>query len=390
MSRHLRIVLAAGEPSGDRLGAGLARELKRLVPDVELVGMGGDRMAAEGVEIVQHLRDVAVVGISEVLVHLPQLLKARRRMARQFSHPGADLFVPIDFPDFNFGLGKAAHAAGVPVAYFVSPQVWVWRRGRLRTMRRWIRRMLVLFPFEVEIYQQAGMDVRLVGHPLAETVRHPPPDELAIRVGVPSGVVRVALLPGSRQGEVRRLFPILCSTAEGLLATRPDLEFLVPVAPHLDVEELFEGVVPSAIRERFTFHHGDFPELLDLCRAGVVAAGTASLEAAIQGLPIVIVHRLSRMSYAIGSRLVQLEHVGLPNLIAGRELVPECIQDDCRGEIISAALGPLLDDGPRREEVLRDLAGLHRQLGGAGVFVRAAEAMLELLGERQEAARPFP
>jgi len=368
VKRPVRIVLAAGEPSGDRLGAGLARELKRRLPDAELVGMGGDRMAAEGVEIVQHLREVAVVGISEVLAHFPQLLRARRRMVRRFTDEPTDLFIPIDFPDFNFGLGKAAHRAGVPVVYFVSPQIWAWRRGRINSLRRWVRRMLVLFPFEEALYRDAGIDVRFVGHPLAASVVHPGRLALAETVGVDPDQRYVALMPGSREGEVRRLFPILDATARDLLTTHPELRFIVPVAPHLDLKG-----------DRFIFHRGDFPELLDLCDAGVVAAGTASLEAAVQGLPIVIVHRLSRSSYAIGRRLVKLESFGLPNLVAERPLVPEFIQDDCRPDRIAAAIRRYLDDPHHTATIREGLAGIRQRLGGEGVFERAADSVIELL-----------
>jgi len=232
MARSPRIMITAGEASGDRIGAGLARALLARRPDLELFGMGGEKMEAAGVRLVQDASEVAVVGIFEVLSHLPAIRRAKRRLEKELRGVGADLFVPIDFPDFNLRLAGAATRAGVPVVYFVSPQVWAWRPGRVKGIRRLVRRMLVLFPFETRFYEEAGVPVAFVGHPLAEErAAARSREELCRHAGLDPGRTTVALMPGSRRIEVERLLGVLLQAARNLSRERPDLQFLVPVAP---------------------------------------------------------------------------------------------------------------------------------------------------------------
>jgi lipid-A-disaccharide synthase len=369
-------MLSAGEASGDRLGAGLARALLRRRPEIELFGMGGEEMAQAGVEIVQDSSEVAVMGFLEVLSHLPALRSAKRRLVESLQNRRPDLLVPIDFPDFNFILSANARRRQVPVVYFVSPQVWAWRRGRVRTIRRMVRRILVLFPFEVAFYTDAGVPVTFVGHPVVE--RAPSdrsPEDLRREIGFEPDATVVALLPGSRLAEIDRLLPVLLEAATLLRKDRPSLGFMVPQAPG----------IPRAILERHVAESGldgcriqgrGFPGVLRACAAGAVASGTASLEAAMVGLPMVVVYRVRALSYNIGRALVRVDHIALPNLIVGKRVVPELVQRDCTPEAVAESLSRFLDDPAAAAAVRDELAEVRARLGGPGVFDRAAQSIL--------------
>lgn len=370
-----KVLISAGEASGDRLGAGLARALLERRPDLELVGMGGARMEAAGVRLIQASSEVAVVGIWEVLAHLPAIRRAMGRLERALAEEKPDLLVPVDFPDFNLRLCARARRASVPVVYFVSPQVWAWRRGRLRQIRELVRRMLVLFPFETAFYEEAGVPVTFVGHPFGGPPPERPPAEVLRRdAGLSPGSTVVALMPGSREGEVSRHLPLLVACAERLRERRPALEFVLPAAPELDRGRLVERLGEPGEILRIVEHR--FPEILTVCSAGAVAAGTASLEAALTGLPVVVYYRMNPATHWIGSRLVRLENVALPNLVAGRRVVPELIQDDCTPGALAAAVERYLDDERLARETRQTLSGLRARLGGPGVYDRAAAAVL--------------
>lgn len=378
MSRAPRIMISAGEASGDRLGAGLARALRDRHPDVELIGMGGEQMAEAGVRRVQDAADVAVVGFSEVVAHLPEIRAAMRRLEQVLERERPDVLVPIDFPDFNLRLAARAARSGVPVVYFVSPQIWAWRRGRVRAIRRLVRRMLVLFPFETEFYERAGVPVTFVGHPLAE--RQAPAsrrEALVSRIGLDPTRRTLALVPGSRRVEVARLLPVMVDAARILQERRGDLQFVVPIAPGLPEQEIL-APLQRAGNEYVRAHSGDFPDLLSLCEAGAVASGTASLEAAVSRLPIVVVYRMSLVSHAIARLLVRVDHVAMPNLVAGRRVVPELIQGQCTPERVAAELARYLDDPVHAARIRVELEEVRDRLGGPGVFARAAR---EILGE---------
>jgi len=376
MAGARRILISAGEVSGDRLGAGLARALLRRRPDLELLGMGGEQMAAAGVRLIQDASEVAVVGIVEVLSQLPAIRRAKRRLELALEQERPDLLVPVDFPDFNLRLAAAAASRGVPVVYYVSPQVWAWRRGRVRKIRELVRRMLVLFPFETGFYAAAGVPVTFVGHPLAESPPPPPArEDLLARTGLDRSGRTVALLPGSRRSAVARLLPVMLDAASRRARERPALQWLIPLAPGLEREPLRRAVAEAGL-ERAVLHQGDYPAVLSLCEAGVVAAGTASLEAAVSGLPMVVVYKMNPLSYALGKALVHVEHVALPNLVLGGRVVPELIQGECTAARVARRLAAYLDHPERAASVRRELAQVRRRLGGPGAFDRAAEEIL--------------
>jgi lipid-A-disaccharide synthase len=382
-----RILISAGEASGDRLGAGLARALLARRPELQLFGMGGEKMAAAGVELVQDAEKVSVVGIFDVLAHLPAIRRAMRELEGRLRDPAPDLVVPVDFPDFNLRLSARATRAGLPVVYLVSPQIWAWRPGRVRTIRERVRRMLVLFPFETRIYEEAGVPATFVGHPLAEPGDPAPArDAMAGELGLDPGHPVLALMPGSRRIETARLLPVMLAAAARLERERGELQFLLPLAPALDERWARESVAASGLR-RVVVHRGDFPRVLAACDAGVVAAGTASLEAAVAGLPLVVVYRMGWFSYWIGKSLVNVKDVALPNLVAGRRVVPELIQSECTPARIAAELGRYLDEPGRVASVRRDLDDVRRALGGPGVYERAADAVLAELDSARSSSR---
>lgn len=385
MERPPRILISAGEASGDRLGAGLALALRRLRPEIDLLGMGGPQMAEAGVRLVQDASEVSVVGIVEVLSHLPAIRRAMAGLEACVERERPDLVVPIDFPDFNLELAARVRRAGVEVVYFVSPQLWAWRRGRIRLIRDRVRRMLVLFPFETEIYERAGVPVTFVGHPVVEGAdERPPRDELCRKAGLDPRRPILAVMPGSRRGELVRHLPPMLDAVERLRGAHPELQVLLPLAPGLSRDWVAEQAGCGTERG-IRLHAGDWPEILSVCEAGVVASGTASLEAAVEGLPIVVVYKMSPLSYALGRTLVRLDDVALPNLVAGRRIVPELIQRECSGERIAEALARYLDRPGEAESVRRALGEVRSKLGGPGAFDRAASQLLrELPSPRPE------
>jgi lipid-A-disaccharide synthase len=370
-------MISAGEASGDRLGAGLARAILRRRPDAELFGMGGDDMASAGVRLVQHASEVAVVGLVEVLKHLPAIRRAMTRLEVVLRDERPDILVPVDYPDFNLRLAARARRAGVDVVYFVSPQVWAWRRGRVHRIRELVRRMLVLFPFEAAFYEDAGVPVTFVGHPAAGPPG-PEPERAALlqRVGLDPRREVVALLPGSRVGEVTRMLPPMLEAATRLRAVRAGVQFLMPRA-----STLAEGTLESRVRiaglSDVVVHAGDYPEVLRVCDAGAVCSGTASLEAALAGLPMVVVYRVRPVTYVLSRLLVRVEHAAMPNLVAGSRVVPELIQGECTGERIAGHLRHYLESPGHADEVRAALARVRDRLGKPGAFDRAANAVLD-------------
>ncbi|HVQ35698.1 MAG TPA: lipid-A-disaccharide synthase [Candidatus Bathyarchaeia archaeon] len=375
-----RILLSAGEASGDRLGAGLARAIRAAAPDVELVGMGGDEMAEAGVRLLQHASEVAVVGIVEVAKHLPAIRRAMNRLTRALTEEKPDLFVPIDFPDFNFRLAERASRAGVPIVYYVSPQVWAWRKGRVATLRRLVRRVLVLFPFEQPFYETAGVPATFVGHPAAARRERASRADLLPRLGLDPGRPVVALLPGSRAGEAGRILPVLLEGGARLQERRPGLQLAVPVARTLPAG-LVDGILERSKAQGVRVVRDAYPGILEVADAGAVASGTATLDAALAGLPFLAVYKMQPLTFLIARSLIRVDHIALPNLVAGEGVVPELIQGAFTGEAVARGIGELLDDPGRAEAMRLRLAVVRDRLRGEGSFERAAEAVLAELAK---------
>lgn len=371
-----RLLVSCGEPSGDLYGAELLRQIHALRPDVACFGLGGDQLAAQGAQILAHVRDLAVVGLVEVVSRLPHLRRVYRRVLAEVERRPPDLAVLIDYAGFNLRLARALHGRGVPVVYYVSPQVWAWRRGRIRTMRRTLRRMLVIFPFEEALYRQEEVPVTFVGHPLVDLVR-PAADREAFltRSGLDPSRPVLAVLPGSRPQEVRRHLPPLREALLRLVRRRADLQFLVAGAPSLErglIEPQLAGLPARLVM-------GETHAALGAALVALVASGTATVEAALLGTPMVVVYRVSPWSYALGKPLVRVPHYAMVNLIAGGGVVPELIQADFTPERVEAETLSLVEQPARLGRMREDLLEVRRRLGSPGASRRAAEIVLGLL-----------
>ena len=380
-----RLLVASGEPSGELYAAQLVHHLRALEPGLEVFGLGGDRLQAEGATLVAHIRDLAVVGLYEVLKHLRHLRGVFRRVLDEVDRDPPRAAVLVDYPDFNLRLARELHRRGIPVVYFVSPQIWAWRRGRIRGIRETVARMLVIFPFEEALYREAGVPVTFVGHPLVDLVGPAEGRADFLRgLGVSPERDVVAVLPGSRPQEIAHNLPGLAGAVALLHARRPDLEFLLPVAPSIDaalLEPALRGLPVRLVAD------GARP-VLAACRVAIVASGTATVEAALLGAPMVVVYRLSALTHFLGRRLIQVPHVAMVNLIAGRRAVPELIQGDFTPQRVADEVAALLPDGPRRAAMLEDLAEVRSRLGPGGASLRAAREVHALLQAAPD--RPHP
>ena len=381
----LRIAMVAGEASGDLLGVGLITALKRRFPDATFSGIAGPRMIAAGCEAVFPLEKLSVMGLTEVLGHLPELLAIRKGLLRRLHAERPDVFIGIDAPDFNLGLERQLKAVGIATVHYVSPSVWAWRQYRLRKIAQSVDLMLTLFPFEARFYEAHRVPVRYVGHPLADALPLAP-DRAAARaeLQLPQQGELVALLPGSRLSEVRALGDIFIDAARRCLAARPRLRFVAPLATAA-TRELFEARVRTLAPELpITVVQGRAHAAMSAADAVMVASGTATLEAMLLKCPLAMAYRLSPLTYWLAKRLVKVPHYSLPNLLAGRALVPEFIQKDATGAAISTAILKYLDDASLRAQLVATFTEIHRELRH-DADERAAEAVADLIAQRRGA-----
>jgi lipid-A-disaccharide synthase len=369
-------MISCGEPSGDLYAAALATELERINPDISISGFGGSRLRAAGAALTGDFDGLSVTGLWEALGVLPRSWRLYRQLVRAAEIERPDVFVPIDFPDFNLILARAMHRRGVPIVYYISPQLWAWRRSRVRTIKRLVERMLVIFPFEAPFYEQAGVPVTFVGHPLVELGSSCVPREAFLRDHRldPHRPV-VALLPGSRRNELRALLPDLVRTAGVIAARVPAAQFVVARAPHLEDHAFaplarWPAVPPPVVLEGVT------DEILASADVALVASGTATVQAALHGCPMVVVYRLAPLTYRLGKPFVHVETYAMVNLVAGRRVVPELIQDAFTPEAAAQEALRVLTDREHAAKVRADLAEVKARLGGDGASRRAAEAVV--------------
>lgn len=381
----LDIGIVAGEASGDILAAGLLRELRERFPDMQAEGVAGPEMIAAGCHDRWPLEKLSVMGLAEVLAHLPELLRMRRDVVSHFAANRPDVFVGVDSPDFNLGLEKRLKRRGLKTVQYVSPSIWAWRQGRAATIGRGTDLVLCLFPFEPEIYARHGANAVFVGHPLADLVpEHVDATAARRSLGLPESGQLLAVLPGSRMSEVSRLAEPFFDTVAWLAAREPDLRFVVPVAtPRI------RGFLESALRDRqgeanVTLVDGRSRDVMAAADAVLLASGTAALEALLLKRPMVVSYRLSALTYAIVKLfgLLKLPYVSLPNVLAGRSVVCECLQSNARADVIGPQLLALLHDpGARRAQT--DVFGeIHTTLR-CNASARAADAVLDLVGKNR-------
>ena len=387
----MRVLISAGEASGENYGALLIPELRKTLDgEAKFFGVGGERMRAAGCEIVVDSKRVAVVGITEVIKHIPRIYREFFRMVAAVRRRPPDVAVLIDFPDFNLRLAQRLHRMGVPVVYFVSPQLWAWKKRRIRRVQRYVDRMLVIFPFEESYYRERGVEAEYVGHPLADlSLPQISREELSRRLGVDTDKHWIALLPGSRQREVLLNLPIMFEAAARLGS---GYEFLLPVASTLSHEWMKQHVKESRVPIHVL---DDARSALLHARASIVASGTATVEAALIGNPFVVVYRLSRLSYAIGRRFVKLKNYAMVNLIAGREIVPELIQSNFTAEKVASELQKLVLDSSERKTMIRNLEEVRDRLhvpannSGETAIARAAAGVAAAITGAQPIRQDF-
>jgi lipid-A-disaccharide synthase len=362
--------MVAGEASGDMYGAEVARCLFKRFPGCRIYGLGGQRMRRAGVHLEGDISQTAVVGPFEVISSLGKLYRVFRRIADRIETDPPAAAILIDFPDFNLRLAKRLKHAGTPIFYYVSPQVWAWREGRVKQIRELVDKMLVIFPFEEELYRKAGVDVEFVGHPLIDMVRTTKSkEEFCANHRLDPRKPVVALLPGSRKKEVRFILPILCQAVELIAAERPDAQFVLPMAPGLD-RRLMESIIQS---KPITLVTNETYNAIRYARAAVVASGTATLETALLGTPEVIVYRISAATWFLGKFLLKVRLFGIVNIILGEEVVPELFQEKMTPSAVAQMTQRLMDDVWMQSRIRGNYERLRRQLGSGKVAERVAD-----------------
>lgn len=383
--RHLqclvRILISAGEASGEMYGAQLIEAIRRRDPSCEFFGAGGPAMRAAGCDTVVDAKDLSVVGISEILSHLPKIYSLFHKLIREANQRRPDLAVVIDSPAFNWRVARQMHRRNIPVIYYVCPQFWAWRQGRVRLIRKYVDKALVIFPFEERFYRDRGVDATFVGHPLAEVSRPQiERSEYAANYKLDSAKPWITLMPGSRVKEVRMNLPTILESAAKLGSS---YEFLLPIAPTLERASLQSliGSQPVRIVE-------DALPALSHSRAGIIASGTATVEAAMMGMPFVMVYRVTPLTYLLGRSTVKVPHFAMVNLIAGKQIVPELIQHDFTADNIVSQLNQIIPDGPPRDQTIAGLADVRARLRGQGPQTmpasdRAADAIINFIEYRR-------
>jgi lipid-A-disaccharide synthase len=372
---HPTIFISAGEESGDLHGAALATALRERFPRARLIGLGGARMQAEGVKLLAGLNELAVMGFAEVIRHLPFFIKLRKQVFATLAQERVDLVIPIDYPGFNLRLARHAKSSGIPVLYYIAPQVWAWHKSRVRDLARDADEVAVVLPFEEDFLRRGGVNARFVGHPLLD--RADPEqsrDTWARARGLDPDRPILALFPGSRAQEVRRHLELFQAAADLVVARRPQAQPVVGVPGGID-RALYAGarwpVVESA------------GGLLQYATAAIAKSGTTTLEAGLALTPLVVAYRMNEASYALARRVVKVPHIALANLIAEDRVAPEFVQDAATPEALADAVLPLLDaDSPERMRMVAGLARVRERLGGAGASRRVAELAGELLAKR--------
>lgn len=373
----MKIMFSAGEASGDTHGASVAKALREIYPSVEMFGMGGNLMDEAGVRIVYDIKNLGVIGLVEIVKSLPKFFKLRTYLKRIMMKERPDVLVCIDYPGFNMKLAEVAHQLGIPVLYYIAPTIWAWHSSRGKTIKKYVTKVASIFPFEAEAYSKYNCDVEFVGHPLVDIV-HPTMsvDESMTYFNARAEAKRVLLMPGSRKQEVLSLLDVMLESGEKLLQSHEDVQFFLPRAHTIDQSELEtfikERRVPVTITEDHTY------DLMQICDVCLAASGTATLETAMMELPTILLYKVSPITYGIGKMVVNLSHVGLPNIIAGKEVIPELLQSDVSADNIVEHMLPLLDDLKENEHMRQELRTVRDKLGEPGAVKRVAELIYSL------------
>lgn len=384
-----RVMIIAGEASGDAHGAGVVRELKRAAPEMDIFGIGGDKMEREGMTLTFHVREMSFMGFVEVLRHLPLIRRVERTLEALLKTRRPDAVLLIDYPGFNLRFARIAKRAGVKVFYYISPQVWAWKKGRLKKMPVLIDKMMVILPFEERLYKEHGIPVEFVGHPLLEELHvDESREEFCSRIGVDPARKIIALIPGSRNQEIRRLFPPMLEAAELLRKNHP-IEIVVAAAPSIPVtlyREMIRQAEQGSDADTVSVAHASMTvkvaensthALMKFAYAAIVTSGTATLETACFGTPMAVVYKTSWITYWLARLVVRIDTISLVNILAGRKVVPELIQHEAGPERIAHVIGRYLSDSAHYETVRAELSRVTEMMGEPGASKKVAEALLD-------------
>jgi lipid-A-disaccharide synthase len=374
---YQNIMVVAGEASGDLHAAALVQALKRIEPLYRYYGVGGEKLRAEGVELIADSAIMGVIGLTEVFLKLPVILKVMNSLVRSFEEKRPAAVILVDYPDFNLILARKAHARGIKVFYYISPQVWAWRKGRITTIRRNVDKLAVILPFEESIYRSADVNAEYVGHPLLDMV--PPPssqEEAREKLGLRAGVKTIALLPGSRPGEVSRLLPV-CLQAARMMQQHQELQFIMPLASTLS-RDFVESII-NPYNLKITVVSNAVYDVLSAADLAIVASGTATLEAGLMETPMIIIYRVSQLTYLLGRMLIKVKNIGLVNIIAGKTIVPELVQTEANPERLAELANSLIADQSARDRMKIALSRIKDQLGAPGASERAAHLVANML-----------
>lgn len=371
-------MMSAGEASGDMHAAAVAAELKRIMPDADLFGMGGADMRKSGVRIIYDIENLGIIGVVEVIRHIPFFFRLRAFLKKAMVEEKPDVLVCVDYPGFNMKLAHVAKELGIPVIYYIAPTIWAWNKGRAKNIVRDVEQVASIFPFEAEAYRKAGARVTFVGHPLADTVKPSMSFEEAMDYfhGNPDKK-RVLLMPGSRKNEVAGLLPVMIQAAEKL-AEKEECQFFIPRASTISKEMLLSIIGKTSLSIEIT--EGHQYDLMQICTACVASSGTATLETALMELPTVLVYKLAPFTWFLANLLVHVKYAGLPNLLLGREVTPELLQDRAQAENIVSILLPWLQDEKARQKNIEEIREVRKALGSGGAVHRVAELIIKTAG----------
>ncbi len=371
----MKIMMSAGEASGDMHGAAVAAEIKRTHPDIEIFGMGGADMRKSGVRIIYDIENLGIIGVVEVLKHLPLFFKLRDLLKEAMLKEKPDVLVCIDYPGFNMKIAHMAKELGIPVVYYIAPTIWAWNKGRAKNIVRDVKAVASIFPFEAKAYREAGANVNFVGHPLADTVKPSMSFDDAMKYfHGDAKKKRILLMPGSRKNEVKGLLPVMLAAAERL-AKETDCQFFIPRASTIPMDFLKAIIGNTKLPIEIT--EGKQYDLMQICDACVASSGTATLETALMELPTVLVYRLSPITWQLAKLLVHVKYAGLPNLLLDKEVTPELLQDKVTAENISSILRPWITDPAAREKNVEAIREVREALGGGGAVSRVAELIIK-------------
>ncbi len=374
------ILILSGELSGDMHGAALVRYLKANLPGFSYCGMGGDQMAAEGVTLVAHVKDMAIVGVVEVFKSLNKLVGTFCCLMKLVKKKKPKLIILVDYPDFNLIFARWAKRYDIPIIYFISPQVWAWRRGRIKLIKRVVKKILVLFPFEEKMYLDAGVDAKYVGHPLLDEVKVIA-SAVDIRSKLQLGQKKrvVSLMPGSRDSEIDSLLPLMLQAAEIISSSEPDVEFVLPLAVSISEERVKNFTEQSSVAVKIV--HNSTYSAVSISEFVIVASGTATLEVALLGVPLVVCYKVKPISYIIGKMLIGVPYISLANIVAEKKLVPELIQGEMTPGAIAHHCLEVLQNPKKAAQIKRELLSLKERLGEGGAAERAGKEIVSFMDD---------